>query len=65
MGRCMPALSGIREVSVAVAAAVAEHAYEMGVATVPRAADLVEAMRDAQWVPAYELQKKLTMSARL
>lgn len=54
-GSVYPPLANIREVSVAVAAAVAEDAYERGVADVlPRPADITAHIRASMWSPAYE-----------
>lgn len=54
LGRVYPALDRIREVSAYIAAATAQVAYDRGLATVPRPADLVAAARAAMYEPRYE-----------
>jgi malate dehydrogenase (oxaloacetate-decarboxylating)(NADP+) len=54
MGRVYPGLERIREVSATIAAATAQVAYDRGLATVPRPADLVVAARAAMYEPRYE-----------
>jgi malate dehydrogenase (oxaloacetate-decarboxylating)(NADP+) len=54
LGRVYPALSRIREASAHVAAAVAQVAYDHGLATVPQPADLLEAAKAAMYEPVYE-----------
>ncbi len=53
VGRVYPALSRVRDVSIAVATAVAEVAYASGLATAPRPADLAEAIAERMVVPRY------------
>ena len=50
-GNIYPPLSAIREVSAAIATAVAEDAYEKGIAGVARPADLGGFIRQAMWQP--------------
>ncbi len=52
-GSLYPPLRSVREVSVHIAAAVAEVAYAQGHAGIQRPADLAAHMRDAMYVPAY------------
>jgi malate dehydrogenase (oxaloacetate-decarboxylating)(NADP+) len=52
-GRIYPALNRIRDVSTAIAEAVAAEAYRAGVATQPEPADLLEAIREQMYIPAY------------
>jgi malate dehydrogenase (oxaloacetate-decarboxylating)(NADP+) len=52
-GCVYPPLTKIREVSAAIAAAVAEVAYNRGLATVERPADLEQFMRDQMYWPVY------------
>ena len=52
-GRVFPALSLIREVSVAIAVAVAEYAWEQGFAAAPRPADLEAHVRASMYSPDY------------
>ncbi len=54
IGRVYPALSRIREVSAVIAVAVAQVAYDRGLATVPKPADLLEAAKAAMYEPMYE-----------
>ena len=54
LGRVYPALDRIREVSAYIAAAVAQVAYDRGLATVPQPTDLVAAARAAMYEPLYE-----------
>ena len=54
MGRVYPALTRIREVSAHIAVAVARVAYDRGLATVPKPADLLEAAKAAMYEPMYE-----------
>jgi malate dehydrogenase (oxaloacetate-decarboxylating)(NADP+) len=53
-GCLYPPLASIREVSLHIAAAVAEHAFAAGLATVPRPADLLAWLRPQVYVPDYE-----------
>ncbi|MGV8050778.1 MAG: NAD-dependent malic enzyme [Anaerolineaceae bacterium] len=53
-GRIYPALSRIRDVSVAIAKAVAEVAYSRGIATKPRTKDLETSIRNAMYEPDYQ-----------
>ena len=53
LGRLFPALAEIREVSVHIAAAVAEVAFADGLAGVERPADLLELARAHVWTPRY------------
>ncbi|MCB0032467.1 MAG: NAD-dependent malic enzyme [Anaerolineales bacterium] len=53
-GRIYPALTQIREVSLEIATAVAEVAYQQELATVPRPYDLHEAIREQMFDPVYE-----------
>ena len=52
-GSIYPPLTSIREVSAHIAAAMGEIAYEKGLATVPRPANLLEFVRAAQYQPVY------------
>jgi len=54
LGRIYPALSRIREVSAAIAVAVAEVAFRDGLAGLPRPADPGALVRAAMWEPRYE-----------
>jgi malate dehydrogenase (oxaloacetate-decarboxylating)(NADP+) len=53
MGALFPPLPRIREVSARIAVAVAETAYEAGLATVPHPADLPAYVRSRMWEPKY------------
>jgi len=53
VGRIYPPLTKIREVSLRIAAAVAEVAHRTGLARVPRPADLVEDIRSRMFQPVY------------
>jgi malate dehydrogenase (oxaloacetate-decarboxylating)(NADP+) len=53
VGRVYPPLSSIREVSLKIAAAVAEAAHNSGLAGRPRPADLVEDIRGRMFEPVY------------
>jgi len=53
LGRLFPALAEIREVSVHIAAAVAEVAFADGLAGVERPTDLLELARAHVWTPRY------------
>ena len=53
VGRIFPSLSRIREVSAAIGAAVAEVAFEDGLARVERPADLLAFVRSKMWEPVY------------
>jgi len=52
-GRVFPALSRIREVSLAIATAVALEAYETGIARRPHPADVSEDIRQRMFQPVY------------
>jgi malate dehydrogenase (oxaloacetate-decarboxylating)(NADP+) len=52
-GRIYPPLTRIREVSLVIAEAVAEVAYERGLAAVPRPEDLGAHIRSLMYVPEY------------
>jgi malate dehydrogenase (oxaloacetate-decarboxylating)(NADP+) len=52
-GSLYPALTGIRDVSVHIATAVAEVAYEQGIATLPRPADLRRHIEGTMYEPRY------------
>ena len=52
-GRIYPVLSRIREVSLAIATAVAEIAYREGLATEPEPADLAQYISDYMYEPRY------------
>jgi len=52
-GRIYPVLSRIREVSLAIATAVAEIAYREGLATEPKPADLAQFISDYMYEPRY------------
>ncbi len=52
-GRIYPAFSRIREVSLAIAVAVAEVAYAAGLASVPRPADLAGFIKGQMYEPTY------------
>ena len=54
LGRVYPSLQRIREVSAAIAAAVAEEAYDKGLAGRPRPDDLLEWITSEMYVPDYE-----------
>ena len=53
-GRVYPALARIREVSAHIAAAVAEVAFDDGLAGIERPADLLALVRGSMWEPRYE-----------
>jgi len=53
VGRIFPALSRIREVSAVIGAAVAEVAFQEGLARVERPSDLLAFVRSRMWEPAY------------
>jgi malate dehydrogenase (oxaloacetate-decarboxylating)(NADP+) len=53
-GRIYPVLNRIRDVSAAIATAVARVAYDQGLALAPEPADLAQAVRDFMYEPAYE-----------
>lgn len=53
VGRVYPSLTKIREVSLRIAAAVAEVAYQRGIARAARPADLVEDIRARMFQPVY------------
>ena len=53
LGRIYPALTKIREVSLRIAAAVAEVAHRRGLARAPRPADLLEDIRGRMFHPVY------------
>jgi malate dehydrogenase (oxaloacetate-decarboxylating)(NADP+) len=53
LGRIYPALTRIREVSAHIGAAVAEVAFQDGLAGVPRPADVLGLVKGAMWEPAY------------
>jgi malate dehydrogenase (oxaloacetate-decarboxylating)(NADP+) len=53
LGRIYPALTKIREVSLRIAAAVAEVAHRRGLARAPRPADLLEDIRGRMFQPVY------------
>ena len=52
-GCLYPPLASIREVSLHIAAAVAEHAFASGLASVPRPADVLAWLRPQVYVPDY------------
>ncbi|MBM3266425.1 MAG: NAD-dependent malic enzyme [Candidatus Sericytochromatia bacterium] len=54
MGRIYPSLTRIRDLSATIGAAVAEVAFEDGLAGVPRPDDLLALVRSAMWEPVYE-----------
>ncbi len=54
LGRVFPSLTRIREISARIAAAVAEVAYEQGLATRPRPADLLGFIESQMYVPEYD-----------
>jgi malate dehydrogenase (oxaloacetate-decarboxylating)(NADP+) len=54
-GRVYPPLPRIREVSLAVAVAVAEVAYANGLAAKPRPDDLSEHIRSLMFEPEYQI----------
>jgi malate dehydrogenase (oxaloacetate-decarboxylating)(NADP+) len=54
LGCIMPPLARIREVSAALAAAVAEVAYRRGLATRPEPDDLLAAVRESMYQPEYQ-----------
>jgi malate dehydrogenase (oxaloacetate-decarboxylating)(NADP+) len=55
LGRVYPALSRIREVSALIATAVAEVAYERGLARQPRPADVEAHIRSLMYEPNYSV----------
>ena len=54
LGRVFPALTQIREISANIAMAVAEVAYEQGVAKLARPADLYAHIKSQMYQPAYD-----------
>ncbi|NCD19427.1 MAG: NAD-dependent malic enzyme [Actinobacteria bacterium] len=52
-GSLYPPLRDIREISAAIAVAVAELAHSQGLARVPRPEDLAAQVRDRMWSPVY------------
>jgi malate dehydrogenase (oxaloacetate-decarboxylating)(NADP+) len=52
-GLIYPPLAEIRDVSAAIAAAVAEVAYQRGLATQPKPADLLAYVQEHMYVPLY------------
>jgi malate dehydrogenase (oxaloacetate-decarboxylating)(NADP+) len=54
LGRVYPSLTRIREVSALIAVAVAEVAYEQGLARTPRPRDLYMYVKSQMYVPEYE-----------
>ncbi len=54
LGRVFPPLTRIREVSAKIALAVAELAYEKGLAQLPRPKDLYAHIKDSMYKPEYE-----------
>jgi malate dehydrogenase (oxaloacetate-decarboxylating)(NADP+) len=52
-GRIFPALERVREVSTAIAVAVAEVAFERGLASLPRPIDVEEKVRSLMYEPNY------------
>jgi malate dehydrogenase (oxaloacetate-decarboxylating)(NADP+) len=52
-GRLYPCLSRIREVSLEIAAAVGEIAYDAGLTQLPRPTSMVDYVRDRMFVPEY------------
>ena len=52
-GRVYPCFRRIREVSAAIALAVAEEAYRLGLARRPRPADLLSAIKNSMYEPVY------------
>jgi len=53
MGRIYPSLKRIREVSAHIAAAVADVAFQDGLAGVPRPASTLDLVKSHQWEPRY------------
>ncbi len=53
VGRIFPALARIREVSARIGAAVAEVAFQDGLAGVPRPPDVAALVKGAMWEPRY------------
>ncbi|MBF0495379.1 MAG: NAD-dependent malic enzyme [Deltaproteobacteria bacterium] len=53
-GRILPPLARIRETSLVIATAVAEVAYEQGLATTQKPDDLTEYIRSMMYVPEYQ-----------
>jgi malate dehydrogenase (oxaloacetate-decarboxylating)(NADP+) len=53
MGRIYPALTRIREVSLAIGTAVAEMAFKEGLARAPRPADVAALVKATMWEPRY------------
>ena len=54
LGRIYPPLPKIREVSLIIATAVAEVAYDRGLATKPRPDDLPEYIKSLMYEPEYQ-----------
>ena len=54
IGRIYPSLARIREVSAAIAEAVAEVAFRDGLAGIPRPTSVAELVRSTMWEPHYE-----------
>ena len=53
LGALFPPLARIRDVSARIATAVAETAYDAGLAMLPRPADLPAHVRAQMWEPVY------------
>jgi malate dehydrogenase (oxaloacetate-decarboxylating)(NADP+) len=53
LGRIYPSLTRIREVSAHIGAAVAEVAFQDGLAGVARPADVLGMVKAAMWQPVY------------
>ncbi len=53
LGRVYPSLTKVRDVSLRIAAAVAESAYAQGLTTRPRPADVMEDIRARMFEPVY------------
>ena len=57
-GSIYPPLKRIRDVSAKIALAVAETAFDQGLAAVPRPDDLPEFIRSRMYVPVYPIYQK-------
>jgi malate dehydrogenase (oxaloacetate-decarboxylating)(NADP+) len=54
VGCIYPAMKRIREVSAVIGAAVAEVAFDDGLAAIPRPSDVLQLVQSNMWQPGYE-----------